>query len=53
MIGFFVLYEKIIKRFVSMIKIVKEEIESEKSLVSKLNVICDFYNTSLKMKMVV
>ena len=34
----------------SMIKIVKEEIEIEKSLVSRLNVICDFCNTSLKIE---
>ena len=28
-----------------MIKIVKEEIEIDESLVSRLNVICDFCNT--------
>ena len=31
---------EIIKRLVSMIKIVKEEIEIDESLVSRLNVIC-------------
>ena len=29
-----------------MIKIVKEEIEIDESLVSRLNVICDFCNTT-------
>ena len=33
---------------VSMIKIVKEEIEIDESLVSRLNVICDFCNTTPK-----
>ena len=37
---------EIIKRLVSMIKIVKEEIEIDESLVSRLNVICDFCNTT-------
>ena len=46
MIDFFVLYEKIIERLVSMIKIVKEGIEIDESLVSRLNVICDFCNTT-------
>lgn len=31
---------------VSMIKIIKEEIEIDESLVSRLNVICDFCNTT-------
>ena len=30
-----------------MIKIIKEEIEIDESLVSRLNVICDFCNTAL------
>ena len=46
MIDFFVLQEKIIERLVSMIKIVKEEIEIEESLESRLRVICDFCNTT-------
>lgn len=29
-----------------MIKIIKEEIEIDEFLVSRLNVICDFYNTT-------
>lgn len=29
-----------------MINIIKEEIEIDESLVSRLNVICDFYNTT-------
>ena len=29
-----------------MIKIIKEEIEIDESLVSRLSVICDFYNTT-------
>ena len=33
-----------------MINIIKEEIEIEESLVSRLNVICDFCNTSLKVE---
>jgi hypothetical protein len=29
-----------------MIKVIKEEIEIEESLVSRLNIICDFFNTT-------
>ena len=46
MIDFFSFLKKIIERLVSMIKIVKEEIEIDESLVSRLNVICDFCNTT-------
>ena len=33
-----------------MIKIVKEEIEIDESLVSRLNVICDFCNTAFSIE---
>lgn len=33
-----------------MINIIKQEIEIEESLVSRLNVVCDFCNTSLKVE---
>ena len=33
-----------------MIKIVKEEIEIDESLISRLNVICDFCNTTFSIK---
>ena len=46
MIDFFSFLKKIIERLVSMIKIVKEEIEIDESLVSRLSVIYDFCNTT-------
>ena len=33
-----------------MIKIIKEEIEIDESLISRLNVICDFCNTTFSIK---
>ena len=45
MIDFFVI-KKIIERLVSMVSIIKEEIEIDESLVFRVNVICDFYNTN-------
>ena len=33
-----------------MIKIIKEEIEIDESLVSRLNVICDFCNTTFRIE---
>ena len=50
MIDFFDFQKKIIERFVTMIKIIKEEIEIDESLVSRLNIICDFCNTSFSIE---
>lgn len=49
MIDFFICVKNY-RKVISMIKIIKEEIEIDKSLVSRLNVISDFCNTTFSIE---
>ena len=43
---FFCLKKEIIERLVSMLKVIKKEIDMEESLKKRLEIICDFCNTT-------